>query len=123
MTAIRRAVVLALLAVWTFPAVSLAKPEPADPAPLPAAITSAAAAAEPGWQMVRDVPFVAQRSERDCGAAALAMVLAYWRAPATLDEIEAVAPVEGGGIRAGALRDLARQKGLEAFVVSGTLND
>jgi hypothetical protein len=43
MGAIRRAVVLALLAVWAFPAVSLAKSEPADPAPLPALVTSTAA--------------------------------------------------------------------------------
>jgi ATP-binding cassette subfamily B protein len=85
--------------------------------------SAAAIAADPGWQVVRDVPFVRQRSDADCGAAALAMVLNYWRVPATLDEIQAVAPPTGGGISAGALRDLARRKGLAAFVVSGTFGD
>jgi ABC-type bacteriocin/lantibiotic exporter with double-glycine peptidase domain len=83
----------------------------------------AAIAAEPGWQLVHDVPFVHQRGGTDCGAAALAMVLGYWHVAATADEIATAAPPEGGGIRAGALRDLARRKGLEAFVISGTLGD
>jgi hypothetical protein len=43
MVAIQRAVVIALLAVWCFPAVSLAKTEPTGPAPLPALVTSTAA--------------------------------------------------------------------------------
>ena len=43
MGAIQRAVVIALLAVWCFPAVSLAKTEAKDPAPLPALVTSTAA--------------------------------------------------------------------------------
>jgi hypothetical protein len=43
MTTINRLVVLALLAVWSFPAVSFAKPEPASPPPLPAIVTSTAA--------------------------------------------------------------------------------
>jgi hypothetical protein len=40
MNAIRRVVVAALLAVWCFPAVSLAKSEPAEPAPLSAPMPS-----------------------------------------------------------------------------------
>ena len=80
-------------------------------------------AADPTWQLVRDVPFVRQRSDRDCGAAALAMVLAYWRVPASLDDILAAAPPVDGGIRAGDLRDVARKKGLQAFIVAGTLAD
>ena len=43
MTAIRNLVVVALLAVWSFPAVSFAKTEPASPPPLPALVTSTAA--------------------------------------------------------------------------------
>jgi hypothetical protein len=55
MNAIRRIVVAALLAVWCFPAVSLAKPAAQDPAPLvtqtastraPAASTGTASEAE-----------------------------------------------------------------------------
>jgi len=40
MKKIQGVVVAALLAIWCFPAVSFAKPMPADPAPLPAAVTS-----------------------------------------------------------------------------------
>jgi hypothetical protein len=43
MTTIKHLVVATLLAVWCFPAVGLAKPEPASPPPLPALVTSASA--------------------------------------------------------------------------------
>ena len=43
MNAIRHIVVAALLAVWSFPAMALAKNEPASPPPLPALVTSTAA--------------------------------------------------------------------------------
>ena len=44
MNAIRRVVVAALLAVWCFPAVSLAKPAPTEPAPISAQVGSTSAA-------------------------------------------------------------------------------
>lgn len=81
------------------------------------------ARADKSWQMVSDVPFVAQKSDADCGPAALAMVLGHFGVSATLDQVTALDPPSDGGVRAGALRDVARGKGLEAFVVSGTLND
>ena len=80
--------------------------------------------AEAGWALVEGVPFVAQESETDCGAAALAMVLARWgeEVPVAVLERECAAPgVEG--IRAGALRDAARRRGLRAFVVPGRVED
>lgn len=43
MQAIKGLVVAALLAVWCFPAVSLAKPEPAAPPALPQVVTSRSA--------------------------------------------------------------------------------
>lgn len=49
MNAFRRVVVAALLAVWFFPAVSMAKSAPSDPAPLSAPVeqsTSSAAVSE-----------------------------------------------------------------------------
>jgi ABC-type bacteriocin/lantibiotic exporter with double-glycine peptidase domain len=73
--------------------------------------------------MVPNVPFVAQKSDADCGPAALAMVLAHFGVSATLDQVTVLDPPSEGGVRAGALRDVARGKGLEAFVVSGTLDD
>jgi ABC-type bacteriocin/lantibiotic exporter with double-glycine peptidase domain len=80
----------------------------------------AAIARDPGWQLAPDVPFVAQSTASDCGPAALAMVLAHFRvAPPAADDPE----LAKGDVRAGALRDVARQRGLEAFVVSGTFDD
>jgi len=76
-------------------------------------------ARDPSWVVVRDVPLVRQDGQHDCGAAALAMVLAYWRTPATSEALRALAPADETGIRAGRLRDVARAQGLEAFVVAG----
>ena len=80
----------------------------------------AAMAHDPAWQLAPDVPFIAQRNAHDCGPAALAMVLAHFRvAPPAADD-----PVLArGDVRAGALRDVARARGLEAYVVSGTFDD
>ena len=84
---------------------------------LPANSVSALAH-DPEWRIVRDVPFVAQQTTSDCGPAALAMVLAHFGAPpATTPELAR------GDVRAGTLRDVARSRGLEAYVVSGTFDD
>ncbi|HMF41433.1 MAG TPA: cysteine peptidase family C39 domain-containing protein [Polyangia bacterium] len=73
-----------------------------------------------GWLFVDGVPFVAQRSERDCGAAALAMVLRYWRVDADVDGLVAAVPAaRDRGLKAGELRELARARGLDAFVIKG----
>jgi ABC-type bacteriocin/lantibiotic exporter with double-glycine peptidase domain len=83
-------------------------------------VTPAAIAAEPGWLLVRSVPFYGQSGDRDCGAAALAMVLRYWEVPVTPQEIVAAYQTKDGrGLRAGELRDFARGRGLEAFLVTG----
>jgi ABC-type bacteriocin/lantibiotic exporter with double-glycine peptidase domain len=88
---------------------------------------AAVATRDPSWELVDGVPFVAQASDRDCGPAALAMVLAHFGAAASLEEVAARVPADdlrhGAGVRAGTLRDLARARGLQAFVVSGTFND
>jgi ABC-type bacteriocin/lantibiotic exporter with double-glycine peptidase domain len=81
--------------------------------------------AENGWAMVRGVPMVRQSSSRDCGAAALAMVLGRWGTPSSSPaEILKVVPLDPQhGIAAGALRDLARQRGLQAFLIKGEVDD
>jgi ABC-type bacteriocin/lantibiotic exporter with double-glycine peptidase domain len=84
---------------------------------------ASALAADPAWIVVRDVPFVAQRADEDCGPAALAMVLGRFGVPVTLADVAAAEPPKDGGVRAGALRDFARAQGLEAFVVAGTFED
>ncbi|HXT99779.1 MAG TPA: cysteine peptidase family C39 domain-containing protein [Polyangia bacterium] len=84
------------------------------------ASTAAALARDPAWQIVPDVPFVAQQAARDCGPAALAMVLAHFR---VTPETPLPPELAGGDVRAGALRDAARSRGLDAYVVEGTLGD
>lgn len=78
---------------------------------------------DPSWQIVGRVPFVRQKSDRDCGAAALAMVLSRWFGPESVEVVTALAPPGRAGIRVSVLRDLARRRGLEAFVISGTFAD
>ena len=70
------------------------------------------------------VPPVRQIAREDCGAAALAMVLGYWALPVSREDITAAnPPVPERGIRAAALRDFARRRGLQAFIVEGQLAD
>lgn len=79
---------------------------------------------EAGWIAVRDVPVVLQESEEDCGAATLAMALAYWRVDASLDAVVRDCPPKPNeGIKAGALRDYAATLGLQAFLFHGTFSD
>ncbi|HKR56231.1 MAG TPA: cysteine peptidase family C39 domain-containing protein, partial [Gemmatimonadales bacterium] len=83
---------------------------PIDPAEL----------ASPGWIAVTGVPAIPQREALDCGAAALASVLAHWRAVDGIDEVRAACPPDPvRGTEAAALRDFARSKGLQAFVIEG----
>jgi ABC-type bacteriocin/lantibiotic exporter with double-glycine peptidase domain len=78
-------------------------------------VTSGAIDADPTWLRVRGVPFVQQAAERDCGAAAMVMVARYWGVAAALADLA----VPGRGLTAGELRDFARRRGLQAFVVKG----
>jgi ABC-type bacteriocin/lantibiotic exporter with double-glycine peptidase domain len=76
-----------------------------------------------GWVMVNGIRLIPQTTDRDCGAAALAMMLERW-SPSSLDDILRGVPFEPNrGIPAGALRDFARQKGLRAFLIQGQLAD
>jgi ABC-type bacteriocin/lantibiotic exporter with double-glycine peptidase domain len=74
--------------------------------------------------MVEGVPTVRQLAREDCGAAALAMVLGYWELPVTREDISAAnPPAPDRGIRAVALRDFARRRGLHAFLIEGEIAD
>jgi ABC-type bacteriocin/lantibiotic exporter with double-glycine peptidase domain len=76
------------------------------------------ALADPAWTAVRGVPHVQQEDADDCGAAAAAMVLAYWRRPAPGE-----VAVPDGGLRAEQVRTLLRDGGLRSFVIEGSLDD
>jgi len=76
--------------------------------------------AAPGWIVAPDVPHVPQGGDVDCGAAALASVLMHWKAVEGIEEVLAACPPDPEcGIEAGALRDFAKKKGLQAFVIEG----
>ena len=78
---------------------------------------------EPGWVALRGVPLERQVEEADCGAAAIAMVIAYWTGAAPRAIAAALRPAPERGIAAGRMRDLARRRGLAAFIVRGELAD
>lgn len=70
---------------------------------------------EPGWSAVRGVPLILQQSRADCGAAAIAMVLGYLGTRAD--------PAHISSGRAVALRDFARSRGFESYVLQASLKD
>jgi predicted double-glycine peptidase len=72
-----------------------------------------------GWVRVDGVPEVRQDGVDDCGPAALAMVLRYWRLDPRLGDLE----IPEGGMHAGDLRTVLRDHGLRAFVIEGSLAD
>ncbi|MEK7469906.1 MAG: cysteine peptidase family C39 domain-containing protein [Planctomycetota bacterium] len=79
---------------------------------------------EPGWISAHGVEPVLQERQDDCGSAALAMMLRFWGQPASIEEIsKACALDDGKGIRAGALRNEARSRGLKAYVLTASFPD
>lgn len=65
------------------------------------------------------VPFVPQQKDT-CAAASLAMVMSYWQAPASHDEIAAaLLSPELRGIAGSKLRDFARERGFQAIAYEG----
>ena len=85
----------------------------------PGALTS-----DEGWELVEGVPEVRQATREDCGAAAIGMVLAYWGRALAPDDVRTAIPVvPERGIKASALRELARGQGLQAFLIEGRPSD
>jgi ABC-type bacteriocin/lantibiotic exporter with double-glycine peptidase domain len=79
---------------------------------------------ESGWLRLRDFPDVRQQGDKDCGAAALSSVLRYHGLSVSSREVEGeLRPAPGQGLRAQALADFAKRRGLEAFVFNGSLDD
>jgi predicted double-glycine peptidase len=80
-------------------------------------------AQEPGWVVLRDVPYVQQETEYECGAAAISMVVSYWTGVEPRRVVAHFRPVGERGIAAGRLRDYARAQGLASFLIEGQLQD
>jgi ABC-type bacteriocin/lantibiotic exporter with double-glycine peptidase domain len=79
---------------------------------------------EPGWLAVRDVPWLPQETDSDCGAAALAMVLSHHGLATSVEDVTmAASAASSEGLAAGSLRDYARHRGAAAFLVRGELAD
>ena len=75
------------------------------------------------WVRAAPTPVVVQKQQMDCGLAALAMVAGAWgRNWSVLDMNRQVRPTKNG-VKLGALRDLARSRGLEAYAIKGTFED
>lgn len=75
------------------------------------------------WIRAAPTPVVLQRAQTDCGLAALAMIAGAWGQSWSVgDMARHVKPTEQG-VKLGALRDLARARGLEAYVVKGQFED
>jgi ABC-type bacteriocin/lantibiotic exporter with double-glycine peptidase domain len=75
------------------------------------------------WLRAAPTPVIQQRRETDCGVAALAMIEGTWGRRASVDALARRAPPAGDGVRLGALRDLARADGLDAFAIHATRDD
>jgi ATP-binding cassette subfamily B protein RaxB len=76
-----------------------------------------------GWLRAAPTPVVRQRAQRDCGLAALAMVAGAWGMSWTVDDLAREVTATERGVRLGALRDLARARGLEAYAIRGAQAD
>lgn len=91
-------------------------------------VSAAVVSKDPGWVRLDGVKLVRQRGTKDCGSAALSTVLEYLQpgGPASLDRAaidSALREEPGRGLAAGQLRDYARSRGFDAFVIQGALKD
>lgn len=76
-----------------------------------------------GWLKAAPTPVVKQRQQSDCGLAALAMVAGAWGRQWTLDDLSRRLAPTTQGIKLRALRDLARERGFEAYAIKATRED
>ncbi len=79
--------------------------------------------AEPGWLVAEATPVIQQEGPSDCGAAALAMLLAPTRPVAYAEVRRALGEISENGVEAGRLRDVAREQGVRAYLFEGTVRD
>ena len=75
------------------------------------------------WLRAAPTPVVMQQQMSDCGLAALAMVAGAWGRHWSIDDLVHRYPPGNHGVKLGTLRDIARERGFEAFAISATRQD
>jgi ABC-type bacteriocin/lantibiotic exporter with double-glycine peptidase domain len=75
------------------------------------------------WLRAAPTPVVVQKQMADCGLAALAMVAGAWGRHWSIDDLAHRIPPGNHGIKLGVLRDLARERGFEAFAIKANRED
>jgi predicted double-glycine peptidase len=86
-------------------------------------IDEAKVTTERGWQRVK-LDGARQSHDKDCGAAALSSVLQFWGKTESVETVDrALRQSPNVGLRAGDLRDYARQHNLSAYVFFGDFAD
>lgn len=75
------------------------------------------------WLQAAPTPVIVQKKQSDCGLAALAMVAGAWGRHWSIDEMAHRAPPGDKGVKLKVLRDVARERGLEAYAIQGTTQD
>jgi len=79
---------------------------------------------QPGWIWIAGVPEVLQPGNKDCGAAALSAVLAYWGRSVAPQQIRKdLHLAEGKGLLASELLAYARTHGFDAYAFQGQWAD
>ncbi len=76
-----------------------------------------------GWVRAAPTPVIKQKQQSDCGLAALAMVAGAWGRQWTVDELSARARPGKKGLKLKVLRDIARERGFEAYAIKATRED
>src|SRR5438045_2389480 len=75
------------------------------------------------WYRAAPTPVVRQKQMADCGLAALAMVAGAWGRHWSVDDLAHRVPPGEHGIKLGVLRDLARDRGFDAYAIQANRDD
>jgi ABC-type bacteriocin/lantibiotic exporter with double-glycine peptidase domain len=76
-----------------------------------------------GWVRAAPTPVIKQKQQSDCGLAALAMVAGAWGRHWTVEELAIRARPGKHGLKLKVLRDIARERGFEAYAIKATRAD
>lgn len=86
-------------------------------------VSSAELSSNENLLVASSTPVVKQKTQADCGLAALAMVAGAWGHSWSVGDLARKVPPTKIGVKLKRLRDYARQRGLEAYAVKGTFAD